>query len=54
MSDVFILGAGFSRAVAQEMPLLADLSAAVWSKVPEEKVFLHSFWWEHRDGANVP
>jgi hypothetical protein len=45
MSDVFILGAGFSRAVAKEMPLLADLNTAVWSKVqlPEEKMFLNSF-----------
>jgi hypothetical protein len=45
MGDVFILGAGFSRAVAKEMPLLADLNDAVWSKVtvPTEKMFLRSF-----------
>jgi hypothetical protein len=45
MSDVFLLGAGFSRAVSDAMPLLADLNAAVWTKVnlPQEKDFLRGF-----------
>lgn len=29
MSEVFILGAGFSRAISDEMPLTKDLSKAV-------------------------
>lgn len=33
MSDVFVLGAGFSRAVFPSMPLLADLSARVQERV---------------------
>ncbi|MEO8596440.1 MAG: hypothetical protein ABI759_24185 [Candidatus Solibacter sp.] len=45
MGDVFLLGAGFSRAIASEMPLLGDLNRAVWTKVrlPDEKTFLNSF-----------
>lgn len=45
MSDVFLVGAGFSRAVSDSMPLLADLNAAVWRKVnlPQEKEFLATF-----------
>ena len=33
MSDVFILGAGFSKAVAEEMPLLGELGRAVSARV---------------------
>lgn len=43
MKDVFLLGAGFSRAVAAEMPLLADLSTAVSQKLPEVEESIKSF-----------
>lgn len=35
MSHVFILGAGFSRAISDDMPLLGDLSEVVWRDVIE-------------------
>jgi hypothetical protein len=39
MSDVFILGAGFSKAISDAMPVLNDLSVEVKQRLPElEKV----------------
>ena len=35
MYDVFILGAGFSKAVFEEMPTLAELSSQVLEKMPQ-------------------
>lgn len=35
MGDVFLLGAGFSRAVSQAMPLLRDLSQEVRNRTPD-------------------
>jgi hypothetical protein len=35
MSRVYLLGAGFSRAVSGDMPMMKDLSAAVQAKVPD-------------------
>jgi hypothetical protein len=36
-SDVFILGAGFSKQISNEMPLLKELSKAVALRLPETK-----------------
>ena len=33
MSDVFLLGAGFSKAVSDSMPVMAELSAALRQRV---------------------
>jgi hypothetical protein len=45
MADVFLLGAGFSRAIGEEMPLLDDLGRLVWGRVdvPDKKSFLGMF-----------
>lgn len=45
MSDVFILGAGFSRAIGPKMPLMRDLAEQVFRRVhlPIAKAFLSAF-----------
>lgn len=35
MADVILLGAGFSKAISQSMPLLNDLSEELKSKVSD-------------------
>ncbi len=38
--DVFILGAGFSKAISEEMPVLRELSAAIASRVNQPTPYL--------------
>ena len=42
MSDVFLLGAGFSKAISEDMPLLSDLSANIKEHLKERGIDLPS------------